>query len=104
MTTLTDLEINKRLALAIGWKQHQIQDAAFNGSILICVEVATLSSDAWWCRFDYRDPAVIWPIAERYNCFPLKSGAGWWASTETASSTEHTAAKAVALAVIGSAK
>ena len=104
MTTLTDLEINKRLALAIGWKEPQMQDGAFNCALLICVEVATLSSHAHWRRFDYRDPAVIWPIAERYDAFPIKTESSWWAITSEASVISDTAAKAVALAVIEGTK
>ena len=53
-------------------------------------------------QFDYRDPAVIWPIAERFNCFPMASIGGWCAYFDCTDITADadTAAKAVALAVI----
>jgi len=50
--------------------------------------------------FDYRNPLVIWPIAERFNCFPIKVEGGWTAWSGARYCTADTAAKAVALAVI----
>ena len=109
---MTDLEISRALALAIGWLPHQMQFEGCASSLLICVEVATLKSDAYWRWFDYRHPAVIWPIAEQYNCFPYKvrdrSGAitGEWNAWDAKHKDypAETAAKAVALAVIGAKK
>ncbi len=107
---MNDLEISKALSLAIGWKVHQI--LIENNSLLICVKVATLTNNAYWRRFDYRDPAVIWPIAERHNSFPLKSKLkerGWFSRSSksplSGSYMRHgdTAAKAVALAIIWAA-
>lgn len=59
--------------------------------------------------FDYHDPAVIWPIAERFNAFPLWGGSTWFAAVKKdihpvkrIALQADTAAKAVALAVIKS--
>jgi len=135
---MTDLEISKALALAIGWTEDRRDE---NGCLDpdVITEGAAFGQEsgvfAWcdgiqWRRFDYRDPAVIWPIAERYGCFPSDMVSddfkkhqqqgypdieGWEVfmtdykrSTLTKAKWLHyradTAAKAVALAVIGSAK
>lgn len=126
---MTDIEISRALALAIGWEPVRI----FTTSDGRCAinrpqRIGSPYSDAVY--FDYRDPAVIWPIAERYGCFPSdmvtedfgkhqKQGypdiTGWEVivmdyklSTPQKAKwlryTADTAAKAVALAVIGSAK
>lgn len=97
---MTDAEISRALALAIGWPDWAVATGQ-SGRVYIWTQEAAP-------EFDYRDPAVIWPIAERYNCFPSKAswGGGW-----RASAGEHipmfladTAAKAVALAVIAGAR
>lgn len=114
---MTDIEISRALALAIGWELDQMQEHKN------CIYVAdwprkdnratALNSACYpvtrspWDKFDYRDPAVIWPIAERYNCFPRSDGTEWcalWLRKVPLFSTPFyadTAAKAVALAVIG---
>ena len=109
-------DISRRLALAIGWEpdqsKHHMESFYVadwprkdNRATVLqrqdCYPVPFLP----WKRFDYRDPAVIWPIAERFNCFPEKAwGSSHWCVerfepiyqfTQT-----YTAALAVALAVI----
>jgi len=86
---MTDLEISKALALAIGWKKDDI--AMFSNEM-----------EVWsggWRTFDYRDWNVIGPIAERYNFFPQRAFYQWqvrgW--TDTLADTTQ---KAIALAVI----
>ena len=97
MNDWSDAEISRRLALAIGWPKvyyHRHHDGYY-------VSVRDGSS-IHFNRFDYRNPAVIWPIAERCNKWPRKEGDVWKCDptlTETVSA--DTAAKAVALAVIG---
>ena len=95
---MTDAEISRRLALAIGWKEKDFIDS--DPVIIECEE-------GWWNEFDYRDPAVIWPIAERFDCFPLQSEKEWAAvfrqdrhQVVWQAVFATTAAKAVALAVI----
>ena len=100
---MTDAEISRRLALAIGWRDDQNDpdvviefDCKDFGQTAKC----KVWFDASWREFDYRDPAVIWPIAERFNCFPMASLRGWCSYFDCTDITADTAAKAVALAVI----
>jgi hypothetical protein len=119
---MTDQEISLQLALAIGHKSGWVNT---HGTDSVWVFTGTTNR-----QFDYRDPLVIWPIAERYSAFPssISSGSfrkakaqgytdvsGWevlmynyrtgservghWVNTKA-----DTAAKAVALAVIGMKK
>ena len=94
---MTDLEINKALALAIGWKELQIK-----------VTDAVFVWRGYWYIFDYTDWNVIGPIAERYNCFPSRNGLAqlWWPPQVVGNRLiknimEDTPQKAIALAVIG---
>lgn len=89
---MTDAEISRRLALAIGWR-HVKESAA--GIRALVSETGNM-----WHAFDYRDPAVIWPIAEQFECFPMRIGGGWGAGFGGCFMTAGTAAKAVALVVI----
>jgi hypothetical protein len=101
---MTDAEISRRLALAIGWKD------VIPGEPDGCYVVDHAAKRDRW--FDYLDPAVIWPIAERFDCFPAKtpwddSSRKWsaflddsWNSDQTTYIEADTSAKAVALAVI----
>ena len=102
---MTDLEISKALALAIGWKDVQVmfEKRSYGTFCLVDVIGAPFAN---WKRFDYRDWNVIGPIAERYECFPQvvgddSVGKAWrcdWADEA------YTPQKAIALAVIGAAK
>ena len=103
---MTDIEISKALALAIGWKPEQLQDRKK-------YMLAPRSIDAmdFWHRFDYRDWSVIGPIAERYNCFPSSVYPQRWRSKRWRSIVQgrscvyaDTPQKAIALAVIGAKK
>ena len=99
---MTNNEMNIALAKAIGWQQVDIQQDPFG------VYVRTRRTWGWqlreWSRFDYKDPTVIWPIAEKYDHFPFKTGIdrGLWCTTFDGQSHE-TPELAVALAVIGGA-
>lgn len=97
---MTDLEINKALALAIGWSE-----AAFrirNGELLL------QATERHFARpFDYKDWNVIGPIAERYDMFPMVAAchADQWAiCTDKFEVYADTPRKAIALAVIHGAK
>lgn len=95
---MTNNEISRRLALAIGWESWQVGDDDASGAVWICTEPESTTGPARFMVFDYRDPAVIWPIAERFNLFPkLLTPWSWFAGL---SGSTDTAAKAVALAVI----
>lgn len=105
---MTDAEISRRLALAIGWASNHIETKWGYGQYVHCYggESFVMDGCAAWRIFDYRDPAVIWPIAERFDCFPYKVSGSlkWYAKAPFANTGEYadTAAKAVALAVIKS--
>lgn len=99
---MTDLQISKALALAIGWKKKNCirWDLAPWGQ-----SMAIRSPDApnGYKSFDYRDWNVISPIAEKFNVFPYKAdeklyGGGWL--TMHASRSYETPQKAIAMAVI----
>jgi hypothetical protein len=98
---MIDLEISKALALAIGHKKEYILELQ-NPSWLLVYDHASKC----WLTFDYRDWNVIGPIAEKYDCFPIKTGAVWnsrfmWRGCGTCADTPQ---KAIALAVIGAKK
>lgn len=99
---MTDLELSKALALAIGWKTAMLLPSTACPSLQQC----WVYTGNKWRAFDYRDPLVIWPIAERYNCFPyaLRDAVGftgrWNVLVNGLDHDADTAAKAVALAAI----
>ena len=109
MTQLSDLEISKALALAIGWP-----DVFFSeGKCVVDTEdkAITLKLRGYWMIglriFDYRDWAVIGPIAEKFDCFPTQGVWGEWHSSyhQCAGSVQAvTPQKAIAMAVIGAKK
>lgn len=100
---MTDLEISKALALAIGWKRSDIMECNWPPFLQVWF-------DGDWRDFDYTDWNVIGPIAARYDAFPTKtsSGTGWAnIAFETRNPTdvrEATPQKAIAMAVIEGAK
>lgn len=95
---MTDLEISKALALAIGWRPKQIID--YEGQSYIGLPV--VFNGPGIKLFDYRFTSVIWPIAKRYNCFPSRwRDEGWCVGLSLA--VFDTPEKAVAMTVIGGA-
>jgi hypothetical protein len=69
---MTDLEIDKALALAIGWMPEQMIEEAY---LLDGVTAGYLKLNYGrngWRVFSHRDWNVIGPIAERYDCFPFR--------------------------------
>lgn len=118
MTEWSDAEISRRLALAIGWEPELVRTHLDSVYAAYWPNKATrsvlLSSGCYpapmlpWRKFDYRDPAVYAPIAERFDCFPEKLPPKYetwtaWLYTDSAGGVvvyADTAAKAVALAVI----
>lgn len=87
---MTDIEIDKALALAIGWKE-----SVHSAGRVFVWKAGHLA------LFSYKDPAVIWPIAEKYECFPYRRENEWEVGRHPHFLHASTAAKAVALAVIG---
>lgn len=105
---MTDLEISKALALAIGWKEEQIDAGRYFGldRVVVCLRPRMYPNEYVGKYFDYRDWNVIGPIAEKYNCFPRKNEFGNWDVVGTdlmldSVWNEDTPQKAIALAVIG---
>ena len=92
---MTDLEISKALALAIGWKQvltSTVADTCY-------VRQGTQA----WRVFDFISPDIIWPIAKAFNMFPAKTSDAKWA-VDWYGPSEATPELAVAMAVIGGAQ
>jgi hypothetical protein len=98
---MTDLEISKALALAIGWKRLMVTEGKLR---------LPRNEKQWgWQVFDYRDWNIIGPIAEKFDAFPISTGERpeKWGSYEAGSFAIHiadTPQKAIALAVIQGAK
>ena len=101
---MTDQQINIALAKAIGWADKDITKTQVD--VFVCA-AKDKRFGRLWSYFDYRDPAVIWPIAKHFDAFPQKSlwdDSCWIVSREHLNSDyQDTAEKAVALAVIGGA-
>ena len=112
---MTDLEISKQLALAIGWKDCNIdpdvitiRDAYAAEPEIHCWDKST----GHWRIFDYRDWNVIGPIAEKFDCFPYQNYEGFpyqsyegrWVSCCWRNTEADTPQKAIALAVIEGSK
>jgi hypothetical protein len=94
---MTDLELSKALALAIGWKD-----------VMPNHDRPTDLKDCWVCQrgshwraFDYRNWNVIGPIAEKFDAFPYQTHNGTWTVGWTTGPAYVTPQKAIALAVIG---
>lgn len=95
---MTDIEIDRALALAIGWKEDDI-------ALVPGVGVEVWVGHLRWKYFNHRDWTVISPIAERYDCFPLRlRGREWEAISRGKYKLEFVKAdtpqRAIALAVI----
>ena len=91
---MTDLEISKALALAIGWDDLWVDK---HGQLWVGLKSEELHEGI----FNYRDWNVIGPIAERYESFPYKTVSMGWVSKCNYADTPQ---KAIALAVIIGAK
>lgn len=111
---MTDLEISKALALAIGWTEDRIDSFGepdpdvvifgYGGDQLL-TEVHCWNGDGWQV-FDYRDPVIAFRVAERYDAFPRQVNRTLWHACGGFYSSAYadTPAKAIALAVISGAK
>lgn len=100
---MSDPEININLALAIGYRPQDVRRAP-DASNVIEVNRPNVYGDSWW-RLDFASPTVIWPIAERYDAFPITNSVNWWVPgchrlDRSVGPQTDTVAKAVALAVI----
>jgi hypothetical protein len=104
MTDLEHADISRRLALAIGWAEQDVKNV--DGVTKIrryYIFIGRETASEYWQVFDFTSPAVIWPIAERFNAFPwVYSKNRWHANVDDSGPVQmaDTAALAVALAVI----
>lgn len=105
--SMTDAQISRALALAIGYRPEDVRTAP-DACKVVEVNRPCIYGDSWY-RFDYDLPDVIWRVAERFDCFPVRSypcgtEATVWQAYLPSQTTRYvvadTAAKAVALAVI----
>jgi len=108
---MTDLEISKALALAIGWPEDRvtITTMSVDGGVTwvdACVSVRPDGSK-FGRPFWYTDWNVIGPIAERYSAFPsdCHGNGSWWVAGCGRNGRDEgqgadTPQKAIALAVI----
>lgn len=99
---MTDLEINKALALAIGYRREDMFQ-----------QRSTVTNDEWqmvrhagsWMVFDYREWDVIGPIGERYNCFPIFAPDElWYIPDASRFEVATTPQRAIAMCVINGVK
>jgi hypothetical protein len=100
MKMMTDLEISKALALAIGYNST---DVAFHEDMWAMV----VHTGAHWREFDFQDWNVIGPIAAKFDLFPMVAAchADQWAIvTDKVQVYAETPQKAIALAVIEATK
>ena len=97
---MTDYDISKALALAIGWPEVDVKSLDDERIWVYCGTRFVRDGYGPWRLFDYRDPVVIWPIAVRYDCFPYKSGGRWLVPGKIELVYYDSAEKAVAIAVI----
>jgi len=113
---MTDLEISKALALAIGWREDQLEivgDIHWGEDESLNIWCSPAERD---CRiFDYRDWNVIGPIMERYVTEIARwqcngKTTGWDSAVGVSGEKRHAVVsdyalrKSVALAVIQGAK
>jgi len=69
---MTDLEISKALAMAIGWPHVTVS----KGKVYVNLKSLFDWGNAWR-SFDYCDWNVIGPIAARYALFPEETPFKW---------------------------
>ena len=99
---MTDLEISKALALAIGWTETALY---VNHYGVLQIDISNASEKyPMWAIFDYRDWNVIGPIAKEHDAFPYQTRDGAWTVGWTTGPAYITPQKAIALAVIGANK
>lgn len=108
---MTDPEISKKLAIAIGWPEKDVFITA--GKCLVDTHDLRnkVKINNYWmhgCRvFDHKAWDVAGPVAQVYNCFPNLASAGTWVTTLGAKNKpwpfygSHAPQTAIALAVIG---
>ena len=117
---MSDIEIDRALALAIGWTENRIGDDGLPDPDVAIFgfgvghhrsepdEVKCWDGDMWR-TFSHKDWSIIGPIAARYNMFPYKlrgieCHAGWNVLSSGCDFTDAVPQRAIAMAVIQGAK
>ena len=71
---MTNQEIDRRLALAIGYTADRVRLHPLSDKVYVLNDLERWDGPMQYSRgqrFDHTDPAVIWPIAERFDAFPI---------------------------------
>ena len=100
---MTDIEIDKALALAIGWKECDIVTSHLYGSVLVWVGL-TEEFPNGWRTFSHKDWNVIGPIAKKFGLLVDFKTCVAWQPNMSVGKRGDTPQKAIALAVIGAKK
>lgn len=98
---MTHQLINSKLSKAIGWPKRQARIDG-DGEVRLLVHIPGHYGPLWRV-FDYRDWRTIGPIAQRYDCFPMRTPDGkWFALVKDGRTSDctDTPQEAIALAVI----
>ena len=93
---MTDTEIDKALALAIGWETHQMWVGS-TGNLYLHVNSS-------WRVFSHKDWNVIGPIAKQFRLLVDFKTCVAWQPNMSVGKRGDTPQKAIALAVINGAK
>ncbi len=72
---MTDTEINRRLALAIGYLPEHVRQTL--GRMVIVYRPVEVETELW-VEFDHTEWGTISPIAEKFDLFPRKTFRGVW--------------------------
>lgn len=103
MTVSDHLEISRKLALAIGWRNV---DIVLEGGGICCFLMWRDQHEGmlWDNRpFDYRDSLIAFRVAEQFDAFPFRNGpTQWWSGVGINGPAQYadTPQLAIALAVI----
>jgi hypothetical protein len=65
---MTNLEISRRLALAIGYAQEDVKTDEYG---FVFVQRVNPKGDWEWWRFDHEHADTIYPIAEHFKMMPV---------------------------------
>lgn len=94
---MTNQEINRKLALAIGYHEEDISFSSFTPTMFVLCDYKEDFNGPIWREFDFMDWKVSGPIAERFDCFPKQFGRFW---VSTWPHQYETPQLAIAMAVI----
>ena len=100
---MTDLEIDRALALAIGWNKHYTLLRHLEKRVIVWVGPTEEFTDGWRV-FSHKDWDVIGPIAKKFGLLVDFKTCVAWQPNMSVGKRGDTPQKAIALAVIGAKK